>query len=206
MTAMIELYADIICPFAHVSMRRLAERRAALGRDDVRIVVRSWPLEVVNGEPFDPHKIDEEIQVLRDSVAPDLFEEFDPGSYPASTIPALAVTAAGYASDLLSGERIAFELRDLLFERGVDISDPDVLGDLADRHGLARSSMDDHRVVTEEFEEGRRRGVVGSPHYFLGDHDVFCPTLDISKPAGEMQVRFDPERFEAFAADAFSGV
>ena len=34
--------------------------------------------------------------------------------------------------------------------------------------------------VEAEWQEGRDRGVIGSPHFFLGDTDVFCPTLRIS--------------------------
>src|SRR6478735_6336015 len=40
----IEVFADVRCPFAHVGLRRLVERRRALGRDDVRLVVRAWPM------------------------------------------------------------------------------------------------------------------------------------------------------------------
>lgn len=200
---MIEVFADVICPFAHVSLRRIVTRRETVDRPDVPIVVRAWPLEIVNGEPFDAHKIAEEIDVLRDSVAPDLFTHFDPASYPASSVPALALTAAAYAVDVGTGERIALALRDLLFERGADIGDAEVLGVLADRHGVDRACLSDEGAVRAELEEGRRRGVVGSPHYFVEGRDVFCPSLDVSKPEGSMQVHFDPGAFEAFVESAF---
>ena len=200
---MIELFADVICPFAHVSLCRLAARRSAVGREDIPIVVRSWPLELVNGEPFDPVKIDEEIEVLRQSVAPDLFGGFDPAAYPSTSMPALALTAAGYRIGTGVGERVAFEVRELLFEKGTDVSDRSVLEDLADRHGIPHGAIDDVDAVTAEYEDGRRRGVVGSPHYFIEGRDVFCPSLDVSKPDGTMRVRFDREQFEAFVRDAF---
>lgn len=200
---MIELFADVACPFAHVSLCRIAARRSAVGREDVPIVVRSWPLELVNGTPLDAHEVDEEIAVLRDSVAGDLFEGFDPAVFPSTSMPALALVAAGYAEDPVVGERLAFEVRDLLFEQGADVTDSDVLGAVADRHGLPRSAMEEHDRVREDYEEGRRRGVVGSPHYFVEGRDVFCPSLDVSKPEGSLRVRFDRERFEEFVREAF---
>ncbi|MCD9625694.1 DsbA family oxidoreductase [Rhabdothermincola salaria] len=200
---MIELFADVICPFAHVSLCRLATRRETDGRQDVGIVVRAWPLEIVNGEPFEADKIAEEIDVLRDSVAPDLFTGFDPAAYPSSSMPALALTAAGYAADLVVGERIAFELRELLFEQGVDVADPAVLASVADRHGLPREVLGQFGPVHDDLAEGRRRGVVGSPHYFVEGRDVFCPSLDVSKPEGSLRVRFDVEHFDAFCETAF---
>jgi predicted DsbA family dithiol-disulfide isomerase len=200
---MIEVFADVICPFAHVSLCRLRTRREDVGRDDIRFVVRAWPLEIVNGEPFDAEKIAEEIAVLRDSVAPDLFTGFDPSAYPASSLPALALTAAGYAAHAAIGERIAFELRELLFERATDIGDLDVLAGIADRHGLSRQAVDDLDRVHADLVEGRRRGVIGSPHYFVEGRDLFCPSLDVASPAGRLQVRFDVEHFEAFAETAF---
>ena len=50
----IEVFADVACPFTHIGLRRLVEQRAALGRDDVTLLVRAWPLELVNGKPLDP--------------------------------------------------------------------------------------------------------------------------------------------------------
>jgi len=200
---MLEVFADVTCPFAHVSLCRLVTRRATVGREELPILVRSWPLEIVNGEPFDAELIDEEIEVLRQSVAPDLFHRFDPAAWPASSLPALALTAAGYAVAPTVGEAVALELRDLLFEKGVDVSDPTVLAGVADRHGLSIEAANDHTVVEADLEEGRGRGVVGSPHYFLDGRDDFCPTLDVSKPEGSLRVQFDPVSFEALSQAAF---
>ena len=48
----IEVFADVSCPFTHVGLRRLVEHRRQLERDDLRIVVKAWPLELVNGSPL----------------------------------------------------------------------------------------------------------------------------------------------------------
>ncbi len=55
----IEVFADIWCPFAHVGLRAIDEQRAQAGRGDVAIWVRAWPLELVNGAPLDPRTTEE---------------------------------------------------------------------------------------------------------------------------------------------------
>ena len=53
MSTVIEIFGDIYCPFAHAGLRMLDARRRDEGRD-FRLWIRSWPLELVNGEPLDP--------------------------------------------------------------------------------------------------------------------------------------------------------
>jgi hypothetical protein len=48
----LEVYADIGCPFAHVGLRAAIHERSRLGRDDVKLVIPAWPLELVNGAPL----------------------------------------------------------------------------------------------------------------------------------------------------------
>ena len=45
----VTVYADVLCPFTHVGLRVLTQRRAAAGRDEPRLDVRAWPLEIING-------------------------------------------------------------------------------------------------------------------------------------------------------------
>jgi hypothetical protein len=53
--------------------------------------------------------------------------------------------------------------------------------------------------VRADWHEGRRRGVLGSPHFFCGGTDVFCPTLDITKdPVEGLSVVRDVLRLTAF--------
>jgi hypothetical protein len=40
---------------------------------------------------------------------------------------------------------------------------------------------DDRADVVADWHGGRRRGVLGSPHFFRGDNDVFCPAVDITR-------------------------
>ena len=127
----IEVFADIWCPFTHVGLRAVEEQRAASGRSDVALWVRAWPLELVNGTPLDPVVTKEHADDLRELVAPDLFAHLDPDRFPSSTLDALALANRAYRTDPQVGERVSLALRDALFEEGRDVSDPLVLGYLA---------------------------------------------------------------------------
>lgn len=207
MASEIEVFADVGCPFTHVGLRRFVERRDAdPALAEVRLRVRSWPLEIVNGEPLDPQFIADEVDEIREQVAGDLFRAFDPAAFPATSLPAMALAAAGYAVDVATGEAISLELRDLLFEQGRDISDPDVLRRVAHRHGLD-IDLDDPPVdlVLADHAEGKERGVQGSPHFFTPAGSFFCPSLDISRDAaGHLRITADPVGFGQFLDSCFA--
>ncbi len=177
----IEVFADIWCPFAHVGLRAVSEQRARSGRMDVLILVRAWPLELVNGAPLDPGVTQAHAAELREQVAATLFRDLDIDRFPRSTLDALALVARAYRSNPRAGERLSFALRDALFEHGQDISDPVVLRGIADDLGVAMPEDADHAAVLADWKEGQRRGVLGSPHFFCGDADAFCPSLEITK-------------------------
>jgi hypothetical protein len=200
----IEVFADVACPFTHVGLRRLVEQRAALGRQDVRLLVRAWPLEIVNGTPLDPAFIYEEVVDIRQQVAPDLFVGYREDALPPSSVPALALTAAAYRGDAATGERVALRLRELLFEEGVDIAQASVLESVAAEHGVA-APFDDPSPVLADHAEGVERGVVGSPHFFIGGGDFFCPSLDVSRDTeGALHVEVDTAAFDAFVTTCFA--
>jgi 2-hydroxychromene-2-carboxylate isomerase len=194
----VEVFADVCCPFTHVGLRRFVERRAALGRHEPLLVVRAWPLELVNGEPLDGDFIAEEIEALRGQVAPDLFTGFRRGFFPSTSLPALALAAGAYRVDVRTGEQVSLALRDALFERGIDIGDDRVLDAIAAIHGLDRPGEAEHAAVRSDWEDGRRRGVRGSPEFFVAGRGYFCPTLDISRVDGQLQIRPDPEALDEF--------
>ena len=129
----IEVFADIWCPFTHVGLRAVKEQRARSGRDDVAIWVRAWPLELVNGAPLDPAVTKAHADDLRNQVAPNLFQHLDVDRFPSSTLDALALANRAYRTGPDTGERASFALRDALFEEGRDISDPAMLQRLAPR-------------------------------------------------------------------------
>jgi hypothetical protein len=98
---------------------------------------------------------------------------------------------------------VSLAQRDALFEQGLDVGDPKVLERIARDHGLEAGAVDLSRVPADH-EEGVRRGVIGSPHFFTAAGSFFCPALDISHEAdGRLVVRPDPAAFEAFVAAVF---
>jgi predicted DsbA family dithiol-disulfide isomerase len=199
----IEVFADVACPFTHVGLRRFVERRAELGRSDVTLWVRAWPLEIVNGEPLDPHFIAEEVADIREQAAPTLFAGFVEGSFPASSLPALTLAAAAYAQGLATGERVSLALRELLFEQGVDVADTEVLGRLAADHDVP-VDLADTRGVLDDHAEGVARGVIGSPHFFTPAGGFFCPALDVHRDAGgHLRITGDTLGFDRFVSTCF---
>ncbi len=195
----IEVFADIWCPFAHVGLRAIEEQRARTGRTDVAIWVRAWPLELVNGAPLDPAVTWEHADDLREQVAPTMFRNLDVDRFPSSTLDALALANRAYRTDLQLGERVSFALRDALFEEGRDISDQATLEYLARDLGVVMPHDTDRADVVADWHEGGRRGVLGSPHFFCGDTDVFCPSLDITKdPVEGVSVIRDVSRLTEF--------
>ena len=199
----IEVFADITCPFTHAGLRRFVDHRRAVGRPDVALRVRAWPLELVNGVVIDPHHTAEVVDALRRQIAPELFAGFSADVLPTSSIPALSLVAGAYRESLVVGERVSLELRDLLFERGVDIADPGVLDDVASTFGV----RDRHAAgaVGADHLEGVERGVIGSPHFFTPQGGFFCPALDIRRDVdGRLLVEPDAAGFGRFVAACFA--
>jgi 2-hydroxychromene-2-carboxylate isomerase len=96
-------------------------------------------------------------------------------------------------------------LRWALFEEGRDIAKPDVLLDVAASAGIGLPSHCEIDRVRADWEEGRERGVIGSPHFFVGGDSFFCPTLDIRHVDGRLVITGDEGGFEAFVERALPG-
>ena len=200
----IEVYADVCCPFTHVGLHMLVQRRDELGRGDVVLRVRAWPLELVNGKPLDAVTTADHVDALRSQVAPDLFAQFDPSHFPRTSLPALALAAAAYRQGDRTGEAVSLALRQSLFEEGRDISRQDVVVSVADAHGVGDVSPEDEERVMEEWREGQSQGVLGSPHFFCRDIEAFCPSLDISRDAeGHIHVQRDAQALDSFLSECF---
>jgi predicted DsbA family dithiol-disulfide isomerase len=194
----VEVFADVCCPFTHVGLRRLVARRRDFGRDDVVLRIRAWPLELVNGEPLDPDFVAEEIEALRGGVAPDLFAGFAPASFPRTSLPALALACDAYRRGDATGERISLALRTVLFEEGRNVAERAELTRIAATEGLEIPGPDAHKAVLDDLAEGRERGVIGSPHFFSGDEGFFCPALEIDRVDGHLRIREDKAGFSRF--------
>ena len=164
--------------------------------------VRAWPLELVNGEPLAGDFVGEEIVALREHVAAEFFVGFDAARFPSTSLQALTLVAAAYRRDAQLGEHVSLGLRDALFEEGADIGALDIRAEIATANGLDVPEVGDREAIMADLDEGRRRGVDGSPHFFLGSEGFFCPSLEIARVDGHLQVAFDPTRFEDFARQA----
>ncbi|GAC1541268.1 MAG: hypothetical protein NVS3B12_28740 [Acidimicrobiales bacterium] len=201
---LIDVYADIACPFAHAGLRSVARRRHELGRDDVIMRVRAWPLELVNGRPHDPVATGEHVADIRQQVASDLFAGFDQARFPTTTLSALALESAAYRRSADVGEAVSLALREALFEEGRDVSQPDVLHAVAEEFGVGAVTNEDDGQIRSDWSDGQARGVQGSPHFFCGELEGFCPSLDISKDeGGHLHLRRDTAALDEFLAECF---
>lgn len=180
----IEVFADVLCPFTHVGLRTLVDRRSQHGLTEPRLRIRAWPLELINDGPLDAHHIAAEISALRASVRPDLFAGFSVEAFPGTSMAAFALTAAAdRAGDPALVEDVGMALRHAVFEEGLDIGRPEVVAPIADRFDLEPLDAEaTSAAVRADWEEGRTRGVIGSPHFFADDDSGwFCPSLAISR-------------------------
>ncbi len=193
----LEVFADVTCPFTHVGLRRVVDDVG----DIVQLRVRAWPLEWVNGAPMEAGAVSAKTEALRDQLHVDAFSGLRPERWPATTIPALNLAAAAYERGPDLGLVASMAIRDALFERGLDISDTDVLAELATRFDLPIPGAEACRSVLDDFADGRRRGVRGSPDFFVHGREFFCPALDLGHDDdGDLVARFDRDGFDRFIA------
>lgn len=200
---MIEVFADVTCPFTHVGLQRVVAERSAAG-STMPIRLKAWPLEIVNGEPQAGDFVGQEVTALRASVTSELFRGFDPDRFPTTTLPALGLTTLAYGRSLELGEAVGLAVRDALFEHGLDIGKAAVLRDIATAHDLDPAEIDPEAPLAE-YAEGIERGVVGSPYFIVDGQGFFCPSLDIKNVNGHFEITADPGAFTAFMAAALAG-
>lgn len=202
---MIDVFADVVCPFAHVGLRRFVTVRAERNLVEPVLRVRAWPLEIVNDKSHDGASVAPKIAALRAEVAPDAFRSFEPSTFPKTSLPAMAAEAAAYRLGPRVGESFSLAVRDALFEHREDVSDRATLDALATQLSVPLPTSEDEASVMQDYQDGQRRGVAGSPHFFTPDgSDFFCPSLDIDRHGGKLDVSFDVEGLAAFVNAAFA--
>jgi predicted DsbA family dithiol-disulfide isomerase len=177
------VFSDLYCPWAYVFSIRL--RRARAGLDRPPVAWRCWPLELVNerGTPWDT--ITQEVPVLA-QLEPDHFAPPRRETWPSTLLPAMeALKVAGELGGPEAADRFDEAARRAFFRDRRDLSIRPTLAEIAAEAGLDRAGFLDafdggghRRSVVADWQEGRRRGVQGSPHAFLPDGTgVFNPGI-----------------------------
>ena len=180
---MLTVFSDLHCAWAYVFSIRLRRARDEVGRPPV--AWRCWPLELVNrrGTPWDT--VSQEIPVLT-QLEPDHFASPRRSTWPSTMLPAMeALKVAGELGGPSAADRLDEAARRAFFLDRRDLSLRTTLADLAAETGLDRADFlnafdggGHRRSVVADWQEGRRRGVEGSPHAFLPDGTaVFNPGI-----------------------------
>lgn len=78
-----------------------------------------------------------------------------------------------------------------------------MLAEVAAAHGLDLDGADDD-LAGRDWEEGRGRGVIGSPHFFTPGGSFFCPALEVRQVDGHLRITADPEGFQRFLDSCFA--
>ena len=219
----VEVFADITCPFTHVGLKRVVELMADTAQP-VDVVVRAWPLEWVNGSVMEVAAVQVKAEALCRQLDVADFDGLRADRWPTTTIPALNLAAEAYERDTATGLAVSLAIRVALFEQGLDVSDPAVLTAIAVEHGLAgpdnagpdnagpdnagqdnagpdnaNQATDAAPAVRADYEDGRARGVSGSPHFWVDQNDFFCPSLDLGHDDdGNLTAQFDAAGLEQF--------
>jgi predicted DsbA family dithiol-disulfide isomerase len=197
MAIRLEVFADITCPFTHVGLKKVVKELTDVD-GDVEIVIRAWPLEWVNGAPLGAAAVEAKITALQLQLGTDDFNNFCGDVWPTTTIPALNLAAAASDIDVSTGLAVSLALREALFEEGLDVGDLAVLSSVAKRFGLEPPSIEVDARVQADYAEGQRRGVRGSPDFWLGDEAFFCPALTLGHDDEGLTAEFDTEGFRDF--------
>lgn len=173
------VYGDLTCPWATLAVHRLHTTRERLGLDDVvAFDLRSFPLEVINGQPTPKRTLDAEIPVvggLDPSVELRMWQG-DEFTYPVTSLLALEAVQAAKDQGLGASARLDRALRRAFFTESRCIALRTVILDVAAEAGLdvdaLRAALDDGRArhtVVRQRETSESDAIKGSPHLFLPD-------------------------------------
>jgi predicted DsbA family dithiol-disulfide isomerase len=148
----IEVWSDLLCPFAYVGLLRLRRARARLGLD-VRIEHHTFPLELFNG-PHPRRGTDTEAVGLG-QIEPDaMFRVWTAAEdlYPHTVLLAAEAVHAASAQSLTAGEELDLALRRAFWTQSRSISHRQVILDVA-----ATAAPVDVNELAEALDDGRHR-------------------------------------------------
>lgn len=175
------VYADIGCPWAHVTVHRLHEARARLGLEDqVRFDHRAFALELANDRPTPKLTLESEVPVtsgLESDAGWQLWQRAA-HEYPVSTLLALEAVQAAKEQGLDASERLDRHLRRAFFGESRCISMLHVVLD------VAGASDVDVAALRDALETGRARAAVHEQHRAATDDDVVKGSPHVFAPGG----------------------
>jgi predicted DsbA family dithiol-disulfide isomerase len=177
----IQVWSDLLCPFAYVALLRLRRARERLGLHGiVRLAHRTFPLELFNG-PHPRRGTDTEAVGLG-QIEPDAQFRVWSGAddlYPHTVLLAAEAVHAASAQSLEAGEALDLALRRAFWTQSRSISHRQVILEVA---GELPEGVIDVAALAAELDSGRRRAsvmadfavsqtdaVAGSPTFRLPD-------------------------------------
>jgi predicted DsbA family dithiol-disulfide isomerase len=184
----IQVWSDLLCPFAHVAIHRLLETRDGL-KLDVHIDHHTFALELFDGPHPRPGTDSEAVGLGQ--LAPELgwrLWSAPDWTYPHTVLLAAEAVHAAKAQGLKQSEDLDRALRKAFWLESRSIAHRQVILDVANEtgtiataqlaealdHGTYRSKIiEDHTVAQTD-------AVKGSPHLFLSDGtDAHNPGIDV---------------------------
>ena len=103
----------------------------------------------------------------------------------------------------MSAKRLSLRLRDALFEEGRDVADDAELRAIGAEFGVSRLAAPPRpRCAARLGGRGAARNVRGSPHFFVGGRNWFCPSLRIRHDDSTFDVSVDSAALDEFYATA----
>ncbi|NIH81645.1 DsbA family oxidoreductase [Amycolatopsis viridis] len=186
----IQVWSDLLCPFAHVALHRLRVARERLGlQDQVRIDHHAFPLELFNGPHPRPGTDSEAVGLgaIEPAAGFRLWTAAD-WLYPNTVLLANEAVAAAKAQGLGPAEDLDHALRRAFWVDNRTIGHRTVILEIAAETGTV-----DVGALTEALDTGRHRADVmadyavaqtdevnGSPHLFTADGtDVHNPGIAV---------------------------
>jgi predicted DsbA family dithiol-disulfide isomerase len=155
----IQVWSDLLCPFAYVALLRLRRARGRLGLDGiVRLEHRTFPLELFNG-PHPRRGTDTEAVGLG-QIEPDAqFRVWSAGDdlYPHTVLLAAEAVHAANAQSLEAGEELDLALRQAFWTHSRSISHRQVILEVA---GALPEGIINVAALAAELDRGRRRASV----------------------------------------------
>jgi predicted DsbA family dithiol-disulfide isomerase len=149
----IEVWSDLLCPFAYVGLLRLRRARERLGLGDVRIEHHTFPLELLDG-PHPRRGTDTEAVGLGQIEPEAGFRVWTAADdlYPHTVLLAAEAVHAASAQSLTAGEELDLALRRAFWTGSRSISHRQVILDVAT--GVPQVDVEE---LTAALDDGRHR-------------------------------------------------